>query len=100
MGDYYQILGVSRTAGASEIRQAYLRLARERHPDRFTDPAEKERAQAFFRDLTTAFNTLQNQNTRREYDAESERPRPVGPEEIAKDAFERRLRDPLHDLLV
>lgn len=89
MSDYYQILGVSRTATPAEIRQAYLRLARERHPDRFSDPAEKERAQAFFKDLTAAFNTLFNENSRREYDAERERPRPVGPEEIAKDAFER-----------
>ncbi len=89
MTDYYQILGVSRTAVPAEIRRAYLRLARERHPDRFSDPAEKERAQSFFKDLTAAFNTLFNENSRREYDAEHERPRPVGPGEIAKDAFER-----------
>ncbi len=89
MGDYYEILGVPRTAAPAEIRQAYHRLARERHPDRFSDPAEKEKAQVFFRDLTAAFNTLQNQNSRREYDAERERPHPVGPEEIAKDAFGR-----------
>jgi curved DNA-binding protein CbpA len=89
MADYYEILGVAKTAGAGEIRQAYLKLARERHPDRFTDPAEKEKAQAFFKDLTTAFNTLFNEGSRREYDQSLERPKPKGPEEIARDAHER-----------
>jgi curved DNA-binding protein CbpA len=88
MGDYYQVLGVLKTATPGEIRQAYMRLARERHPDRFPDPADKERAQAFFKDLTAAFNTLFNEGSRREYDQEQERPRPTGPEEMAKYAFE------------
>ncbi|HXB55720.1 MAG TPA: DnaJ domain-containing protein [Vicinamibacteria bacterium] len=89
MTDYYQILGVSSTAVPAEIRRAYMQLAKERHPDRFSDPTEKERAQSFFKDLTAAFNTLFNENSRREYDAERERPHPVGPVEMAKDAFER-----------
>ena len=41
MASYYEILGIPRTATSAEVRQAYARLARERHPDRFTDPAEK-----------------------------------------------------------
>ena len=89
MTDHYQKLGVPKTASANEIRQAYARLAKEKHPDRFLDPAEKEKAHAFFQDLTTAFNTLYNANSRREYDASLERPTPTTPEEIAKDAFER-----------
>jgi curved DNA-binding protein CbpA len=89
MTDHYQELGVSKTASANEIRQAYARLAKEKHPDRFLDPAEKERAHAEFQQLTAAFNTLYNSNSRREYDASLERPTPTNPEEIAKDAFER-----------
>ncbi len=89
MADYYQILGISRGAGAAEVRSAYARLARERHPDRFTDPAEKAKAQEFFKEATAAFNTLSNDRSRREYDAEVDRPRPVGPEEIARDAYAR-----------
>jgi curved DNA-binding protein CbpA len=89
MADYYELLGVAPSASAAEIRQAYARLAREKHPDRFSDPAEKERAQTFFQDVTTAFNTLRNDKSRREYDESRQRPQPRTPEEIAKDAFEQ-----------
>ena len=89
MSDYYQVLGVAPTASAAEIRQAYARLAREKHPDRFTDPAEKQRAQAAFQDITTAFNELVNPRRRQEYDEQRHKPLLRTPEEIAQDAFER-----------
>ncbi|MBI3932881.1 MAG: DnaJ domain-containing protein [Acidobacteria bacterium] len=91
MADYYDILGVSRGASSGEIRQAYLRLAREKHPDRFADPGEKEKAQSLFQDATAAFNTLSNERSRREYDAELARPKLTTPEEIARDAYARGL---------
>lgn len=89
MADYYEILGVPKTASAAEVRSAYLRLARERHPDRFPDPAEKARAQDFFKELTAAFNTLSNDRSRREYDESLARPQVAVPEEMARKAFER-----------
>jgi curved DNA-binding protein CbpA len=89
MGDHYERLGIAPTASAAEVRQAYLRLARDKHPDRFADPLEKKRAEAEFQEITTAFNTLVNPRRRQEYDAERERPRPVTPEELASDAFAR-----------
>jgi curved DNA-binding protein CbpA len=89
MADFYEVLGVARTASAAEIRQAYLRLAKERHPDRFSDPVEKERAQQFFKELTAAFNALGSDKKRRSYDAELEKPKLQAPEEIARDAFAR-----------
>jgi curved DNA-binding protein CbpA len=87
--DFYQLLGVAPTASAAEVRRAYARLARERHPDRFPDPEQKKAAEAFFRDLTTAFNALSNERSRAEYDRSRERPEPTTPEEIARDAVER-----------
>ena len=46
MADYYQLLGVSPQASVAEVRQAYARLAREKHPDRFRDEAAKKRRAA------------------------------------------------------
>jgi len=89
MSDYYQMLGVAPSASAAEIRKAYALLARERHPDRFTDPAEKRRAETAFQEITAAFNALMNPDRRREYDETRHRPQPRTPEEVATDAFER-----------
>ena len=91
MTNYYEIIGVPRTASASEVRSAYAKLARERHPDRFADPAEKARAEEFFKNLTTAFNTLSSEKNRREYDASLDRPQVAPPQEIAQNAYRRGL---------
>jgi curved DNA-binding protein CbpA len=87
MANYYEILGVKPNAPAAEVRQAYLRLARERHPDRFHDPAERAQAEAFFKELTAAFNTLGNEKGRAEYDVSLSRPKDAPPAEIAKMAY-------------
>jgi len=91
VADFYELLGVTPTASAGEIRKAYLKLAREKHPDRFTDPAEHERAQTLFQDITAAFNTLSSESSRAEYDQNRQRPQPTTPGEIARDAFDRAL---------
>jgi predicted Zn-dependent protease len=91
MTDYYAILGVPRTASTLEIRQAYARIARDKHPDRFPDPTERAQAHEVFKELTNAFNALSNEKNRREYDASLDRPRATGPDEIAREAYARAL---------
>jgi curved DNA-binding protein CbpA len=89
MSDYYELLGVAPSASAAEVRKAYARLAREKHPDRFTDPAEKREAERAFQEITAAFNTLTHPDSRAQYDQERQHPTPRTPEEVAADAFER-----------
>jgi len=87
--DLYEVLGVAKTATTAEIRQAYMRLAREKHPDRFPDPADKQKAQDFFKQATEAFNTLSNERSRQDYDKELAKPKLTKPVEIAADAYQR-----------
>jgi curved DNA-binding protein CbpA len=89
MADYYELLGIDKTASVASIRKAYAQKAREKHPDRFPEGPEKREAEKLFQDITTAFNTLSNERSRSEYDQQRERPQPTTPEEIARDAFER-----------
>jgi curved DNA-binding protein CbpA len=89
--DFYEVLGIAKTATSAEVRQAYVRLARDRHPDRFQDPAEKQKAQEFFKHLTEAFNTLSNDRNRQQYDEEQSKPKLTAPAEIAADAYARAL---------
>lgn len=89
MADYYEILGIARTASSAEVRKAYALIARERHPDRFTDPEQRKAAQVSFTDATSAFNTLAHDAQRREYDLALARPKLDTPERIAEDAFRR-----------
>jgi len=92
VANHYEILGVAQKASSDEIRRTYLKLARERHPDRFTDAAEKAKAHEFFQQFTEAFNTLSNEQRRRAYDQELAKPKLERPEDIAKDAFARALK--------
>ncbi|TXS26210.1 DnaJ C-terminal domain-containing protein [Streptomyces sp. gb1(2016)] len=62
--DFYDVLGVSRTASQDEIQQAYRKLARKHHPDVNKDPAAEER----FKDLNEAYSVLSDPKTRARYD--------------------------------
>ena len=65
MADYYQSLGVARTAHADEIKTAYRKLAMKYHPDRNPGNAEAERK---FKDIATAYQVLSDPDKRRLYD--------------------------------
>lgn len=90
MANYYELLGIAKTATLADVRKAYAQLARERHPDRFPDPETKKKAQSSFQEITAAFNVLSNERSRSAYDATlAAPPRPPVPEEIAREAFDR-----------
>ena len=69
MTDYYAILGVSRNATSTDIRDAYLKLARDTHPDKVKDPVERKKAEDVFKNVTAAYDTLSRDRTRRDYTA-------------------------------
>jgi curved DNA-binding protein CbpA len=68
METYYSILQVSANATPDEIKRSYLKLAQKYHPDRFTDPEEKQKAHEKFSRITESYRILSDENLRREYD--------------------------------
>ncbi len=59
MRDPFSILGVSREASDDDIKKAYRKLARENHPDKFTDPAERDRASEKMKEINAAYEEIQ-----------------------------------------
>jgi len=70
MTSWYDILEVSETASAEQIRSAYLRMAREYHPDRVPEHLTKLRADAEgkFKQVQEAWTVLGDPAKRRRYD--------------------------------
>jgi curved DNA-binding protein len=62
--DYYETLGVPRTASAEDIRKAYRKLARKNHPDVNKDPGAEDR----FKEISEAYEVLRDAEKRQLYD--------------------------------
>src|SRR3989442_8027732 len=65
--DYYEVLGVPRTASADEIKKAYRRLAKEYHPD--MAEGDKKGAEERFKELSEAYEVLADDGKPKIYDA-------------------------------
>jgi len=68
--DYYEVLGVSKTASADEIKSAYRKLALKWHPDRWVNgtDAEKKTAEENFKEAAEAYSVLSDADKRARYD--------------------------------
>lgn len=63
--DYYEVLGINKTASADEIKKAYRKLAMQYHPDRNPDNKEAEQK---FREVSEAYEVINDEKKRRLYD--------------------------------
>ncbi len=70
MPNFYDVLGVPRTATAGDIRQAYRKLARQHHPD--VNPGDKT-AEEKFKQINEAHSVLSDPDNRRKYDRHGDR---------------------------
>src|SRR5579872_3697735 len=63
--DFYDVLGINRTASADDIKRAYRALARKHHPDVSEDKAEAEHR---FKEINEAYEVLSDPQKRAQYD--------------------------------
>ena len=63
--DYYDVLGIKKGASEAEIKKAYRKLAMKHHPDR---NKEDEKAQEKLQEINEAYDTLKDEQKRKNYD--------------------------------
>lgn len=94
--DFYEVLGVSRSASEEEVKKAYRRLVFEYHPDRNPD---KQEAEARVRELNAAYEVLGDPDKRGTYDRLrwGWEPRDAAPDPaVVRDAMEEKVFEAAH----
>lgn len=81
--NYYEVLGVERTASEAQIREQFRKLARANHPDRYKGP-DKASAERKFQNLTEALNVLTNPVKRKQHDSEIQSVAPKSPTDLTQ----------------
>lgn len=74
--DYYDLFGLKSNAAVDEIKNVYFRFAKKYHPDRVSqapDPDIKEKSNFVFSEINKAYETLSDENKRKEYDTKGYR---------------------------
>lgn len=82
--DLFRVLGLEFTASPEDVRTAYKKLAKLAHPDMFTEPELKNKAEQAFIHISEAFNTLRDPFKRKDYERTLDRVREA--EEKAREA--------------
>lgn len=79
--DYYNTLGINKTASADEIRKAYKKMSMKHHPDRGGDEVK-------FKEINQAYQTLSNSERKQMYDQYgTDDPQQMGPQGFAQNPF-------------
>jgi tetratricopeptide (TPR) repeat protein len=92
-GNFYKVLGLEHDADREQIRKAYYSVARRYHPDRFRSGDLQGllyRMEAFFTEVTQAYNTLYNPDLRVDYDRQLQLEAPQAGEVVDRAAEQAR----------
>jgi len=85
--NYYELLGIPRSASDQDIRDRFRLLARQAHPDRYPEGPERSEAERVFQIMTEAVNVLTNETRRKAHDFDLDKGSGTGthdPQAIAK----------------
>ena len=66
--DYYDILGIDRSASEEDLKKAFRKLARQHHPDLHSSDSQKKAAEEKFKEINEAYEVLSNGDKRKRYD--------------------------------